>query len=126
MLRQVSNQVPISANEMFFNFDSVVRFKRRHELGWQREIIYVYSGSLGLSGNAVTGFQEKPPGDGSWINGGFFVLSPRVIDYIDGDNTSWESTPMETLARNGELQAFEHTRQHLAHSHRIGAWLRFA
>ncbi len=65
-------------------------------------------GALLRNGNAVSGFQEKPPGDGAWINGGFFVLSPRVIDYIDGDNTSWESTPMETLARTGELYAFEH------------------
>jgi glycosyltransferase involved in cell wall biosynthesis len=46
--------IPISANEMFFNFDSVVRFKRRHELGWHREVIFVYSGSLGLSGINIT------------------------------------------------------------------------
>lgn len=66
-------------------------------------------GALVRRGNAVSGFQEKPPGDGAWINGGFFVLSPRVIDYVEGDNTTWESTPMETLARIGELHAFEHT-----------------
>jgi glucose-1-phosphate cytidylyltransferase len=66
-------------------------------------------GALIRSGNAVSGFQEKPPGDGAWINGGFFVLSPRVFNYVEGDNTTWESTPMETLASIGELHAFEHT-----------------
>jgi glucose-1-phosphate cytidylyltransferase len=65
-------------------------------------------GALVRNGNAVTGFQEKPPGDGAWINGGFFVLSPRVIDYVDGDNTTWEGGPMESLAANSELCAFEH------------------
>jgi glucose-1-phosphate cytidylyltransferase len=56
----------------------------------------------------VSGFQEKPPGDGAWINGGFFVLNPKVIDFIDGDSSSWEGRPLETLAAAGELQAFEH------------------
>jgi glucose-1-phosphate cytidylyltransferase len=65
-------------------------------------------GALLLEGDAVCGFQEKPPGDGAWINGGFFVLNPRVIDLIDGDGSSWEGKPLETLAANGELQAFEH------------------
>jgi glucose-1-phosphate cytidylyltransferase len=47
-------------------------------------------------------------GDGGWINGGFFVLSPKVIDYIDGDSTSWEDIPLTKLAKEGELQAYEH------------------
>ena len=55
-------------------------------------------GSLRLEGNRVTGFQEKPIGDGGWINGGFFVLSPQVGDYIDGDSSVWEREPMERLA----------------------------
>ena len=50
-------------------------------------------GSLNLKGKRITGFQEKPVGDGGWINGGFFVCSPEVFDYIDGDNTTWEQQP---------------------------------
>jgi glucose-1-phosphate cytidylyltransferase len=66
-------------------------------------------GALLRQGDSVLGFQEKPPGDGAWINGGFFVLSPRVIDYIAGDLSSWEGGALETLAREGQLAAFEHT-----------------
>jgi glucose-1-phosphate cytidylyltransferase len=65
-------------------------------------------GALLKDGNAVHGFQEKPPGDGAWINGGFFILSPRVLDYIDGDQSSWEGAPLVTIAEMGQLQAFEH------------------
>ena len=65
-------------------------------------------GALKFEGNKVTGFQEKPPGDGGLINGGFFVLSPRCLDLIDGDQTSWESEPLSQLATQGELMAFEH------------------
>jgi glucose-1-phosphate cytidylyltransferase len=53
-------------------------------------------------------FKEKPMGDGAWINGGFFVLEPQVIDYIDGDSTVWEQGPMENLARKGKLAAYRH------------------
>jgi glucose-1-phosphate cytidylyltransferase len=56
----------------------------------------------------VAAFQEKPKGDGGMINGGFFVLSPRVIDLIDGDATTWEREPMERLAEHGELKAYRH------------------
>lgn len=66
-------------------------------------------GSLKISGNAtVEGFVEKPGGDGAWINGGFFVLSPRCLGLIDGDATSWEKEPVSTMAAAGELKAFEH------------------
>lgn len=65
-------------------------------------------GALDLHGNTVRGFIEKPKGDGGWINGGFFVLSPKVIDYIDGDAASWEASPLEALARLGELQVYKH------------------
>lgn len=65
-------------------------------------------GALVRNGTAVQGFQEKPPGDGAWINGGFFVLNPKVIDFIDEDKTPWEGKPLETIAQLGELQAFEH------------------
>ncbi len=56
----------------------------------------------------VAGFHEKPKGDGAWVNGGFFILEPRVIDYIDGDDTSWEREPLERLSREGELHAWRH------------------
>jgi len=60
------------------------------------------------SENKVEHFQEKPDGDGSWINGGFFVLSPKVFDRIEGDSISWESDPLASLAKDGELGAFKH------------------
>jgi glucose-1-phosphate cytidylyltransferase len=65
-------------------------------------------GALDLDGTRITGFQEKPVGDGGWINGGFFVLSPAVFDYIDGDSTSWEAAPLQRLAADGKLSAFKH------------------
>ena len=65
-------------------------------------------GSLNLEHNKILGFQEKPQGDGGWINGGFFVLSPKVIDLIDSDATIWEKGPMEKLASSGQLSAFLH------------------
>lgn len=65
-------------------------------------------GALQLDGNEVQGFIEKPEGEGGFINGGFFVLSPRCIDRIDGDQTSWEGEPLMGLARDGELQAYFH------------------
>ena len=65
-------------------------------------------GALEHSGNLVTAFKEKPRGDGSWINGGFFVLSPKVIDYIKNDDTIWEQEPMHQLATDGQMDAFFH------------------
>jgi len=65
-------------------------------------------GALSLEGSRVARFEEKPVGDGGMINGGFFVLSPRVIDYIKGDHTHWEGEPLERLAREGQLSAFAH------------------
>lgn len=65
-------------------------------------------GALELEGDLVRQFEEKPVGDGAWINGGFFVLSPKVFNYIEGDETSWESEPLSRLAREGELHAFLH------------------
>jgi glucose-1-phosphate cytidylyltransferase len=63
---------------------------------------------IDIEEDKIRDFTEKPPGDGSWINGGFFVLEPEVFDLIDGDATSWERGPMETLARSGQLSAFRH------------------
>ena len=66
-------------------------------------------GSLAIDDSRVTGFLEKPKGDGAWINGGFFVLSPKVIDYIDSDEDSWEAAPLINLAQENQLMAFSHT-----------------
>ena len=65
-------------------------------------------GALERIGDKVTGFIEKPRGDGGVINGGFFVLSPKVLDYIEGDQSSWEAAPMTKLAQIGEMMAYEH------------------
>lgn len=65
-------------------------------------------GALDREGDQVRAFTEKPPGDGITINGGFFVLSPRVIDRIAGDATVWEAEPLQSLARDGELMAYDH------------------
>lgn len=65
-------------------------------------------GALEISGHAVTGFTEKPRGDGGMINGGFFVLSPSAIDLIEGDRSSWEGEPLVKLVAMDELRAFEH------------------
>ena len=66
-------------------------------------------GAIERSGDQVTRFIEKPPGDGGLINGGFFVLAPEVLGYIEGDETSFEGTPLGKLAIDGQLMAFEHT-----------------
>ena len=66
-------------------------------------------GTLGLDGATITSFVEKPAGDGAWINGGYFVLSPGIFDYIAGDETSWERDPLEALARERQLSAYRHT-----------------
>jgi glucose-1-phosphate cytidylyltransferase len=65
-------------------------------------------GALEINNGKVLKFQEKPAGDGSWINGGFFVLEPQVIDLIDGDHTSWEQEPLANLAARDQLRAFQH------------------
>ncbi len=65
-------------------------------------------GALVRDGNAVKGFVEKPRLGAGWVNGGFFVLSPKVIDYIAGDATSWEIEPMNRLAAEDQLHAYEH------------------
>ncbi|MFT6955612.1 MAG: glucose-1-phosphate cytidylyltransferase [Halieaceae bacterium] len=65
-------------------------------------------GALECSGSQVTGFIEKPRGDGGLINGGFFVLSPKCLDLISGDSTSWEDKPLKSLSAMGEMMAFEH------------------
>lgn len=65
-------------------------------------------GALHMEGDLITNFQEKPEGDGNFINGGFFVLSPKVIEYIEGDETLFEQEPLKNLARDGQLMAYKH------------------
>ncbi|PJI41932.1 glucose-1-phosphate cytidylyltransferase [Ferrovibrio sp.] len=65
-------------------------------------------GALTMDADSVTGFREKPRGDGGLINGGFFVLSRKVLDYVADDKTVWERDPLEKLAAEGQLQAFRH------------------
>jgi glucose-1-phosphate cytidylyltransferase len=90
---------------------ALIRFHQDH--GRQATVTAVQPtgrfGAMEIDGDEVHGFQEKPRGDNAWINGGFFVLSPRVGERIDGDATVWERGPMECLARDDELAAFRHT-----------------
>ena len=65
-------------------------------------------GKISLDIDRVIGFEEKPNGDGGWINGGFFVLEPSVIDYIKDDTTVWEREPLERLAKEGQMSAYKH------------------
>jgi len=65
-------------------------------------------GALNIEKNKIINFKEKPLGDGSWINGGYFVLEPGVFDYIENDDTIWERKPLETLAKNSQLAAYRH------------------
>ena len=93
------------------NISESIKFHREH--GGLATLSAVYPparfGALHISKNfRVESFQEKPKGDGSRINGGFFVLSKRVFQYIEGDSTIWERDPLETLSSNKELYAFKH------------------
>lgn len=65
-------------------------------------------GALNMEGSLIKSFKEKPMGDGNWINGGFFVLKPQVLDFIEGDRTSFEKEPLEVLAQQQQLHAFQH------------------
>lgn len=65
-------------------------------------------GAIDIAGSRIIRFEEKPAGDGTWINGGFFVLEPGVLDYIEDDATIWEQAPLERLAREGQLSAYQH------------------
>lgn len=66
-------------------------------------------GALEINGTQINSFLEKPQGDGGWINGGFFVLSPKVLDLIGGDEILWEKQPLESLAKQGQLHSFFHS-----------------
>lgn len=96
------------------NIKELIRFHNEHKkLGVLATLTAVNPpgryGALDLKYTKVNEFKEKPQGEDSWINGGYFVLEPEVIDYIEGDNTPWESKPLETLARENKLIAFKHS-----------------
>ena len=92
------------------NIRKLLEFHRQH--GRQATVTAVQPpgrfGAMEIVGNAVHHFLEKPKGGEGWINGGFFVLEPEVLDLISGDETYWEKSPMETLAGKDQLQAFRH------------------
>jgi glucose-1-phosphate cytidylyltransferase len=92
------------------NVGAQIEFHRRH--GKLATITAVQPpgryGTLNLDGDRVVSFVEKPRGDGGWINGGFFVLSPKCLEYIEGDASSWEGKPLDDIAAAGEMMAFEH------------------
>jgi len=93
------------------NIQRLVEFHRKHSCLATMTAIQPPGryGSLDMEGLLIRRFEEKPKGDGGWINGGFFVLSPKVLDYIEGDSTIWERAPLEGLAKDGQLCAFRHT-----------------
>ena len=66
-------------------------------------------GNIEMENELVKHFKEKPLGDGSWVNGGFFVLEPQIFDYLEDDNTVWEREPLEKLSTNNQLCAYKHT-----------------
>jgi glucose-1-phosphate cytidylyltransferase len=92
------------------NISAKIKFHRSH--GKLATVTAVQSpgryGALQMDGESVRGFTEKPRGDGGRINGGFFVLSPKAIDLVDGEQSSWEGSPLEQLAATGELMAWQH------------------
>ena len=89
---------------------ATVEFHRAH--GRQATVTAVQPpgryGSLHLQGAAVRNFQEKPAGDGAWINAGFFVLEPSIFQHLEGDQSSWETTPLQELAQEDQLRAYQH------------------
>lgn len=92
------------------NVSSLINFHQKH--GKLATVTAVQPpgryGALNMHENLVRGFTEKPKGDGGWINGGFFVLSPKCLHYIQDDRSSWEGEPLIMLANDAQLMAFEH------------------
>lgn len=92
------------------NIKKIIDFHKAH--GKQATLTATFPpgrfGALDIQDDEVKQFQEKPRGDGALINGGFFVLSPKVLERIEGDNTTWEQEPLKGLAADGELMAFKH------------------
>jgi len=118
-IRRVRHHLPV--DEPFFltygdgvsdvDIGALLAFHRQH--GRKATVTAVRPpgrfGNLAIRDDTVESFAEKPEGDGQFINGGFFVLDPSVLDYVNGDHTVWEREPMERLAAEGELLAYRHT-----------------
>jgi len=92
------------------DINTSIQFHRKHGLKATMTAVQPTGrfGALRLKDGKVTSFQEKPQGDGAWINGGYFVMEPSIFDYLEGDETSWERGPLETLSAEGQLAAYEH------------------
>jgi len=92
------------------NINSLIEFHKSH--GKQATLTATFPpgrfGALSIEDNQVQKFEEKPKGDGALINGGYFVLSPKVIERIEGDDSTWEQEPLKSLALDGELMSFKH------------------
>ena len=92
------------------DIQALIRFHQAH--GCEATLTAVQPpgrfGALVMEDSRITRFQEKPPGEGAWINGGFFVLNPSVVDRIAGDATIWERDPLESLARDRQMHAYKH------------------
>lgn len=92
------------------NINELIKFHNSH--GKQATLTATYApgrfGALSIKNNQVQKFEEKPKGDGVLINGGYFILSPKVIERIKGDHTIWEHEPLKSLANDGELMSFKH------------------
>ena len=95
---------------MGFDIQATIEFHKSH--GKAATLTATYPpgrfGALDIDARQVRSFKEKPKGDGAMINGGFFVLSPRVLDYLSSDADIWEQQPLRGLAADGELMAYEH------------------
>lgn len=92
------------------NISEVIAFHKSHEKAVTITAIQPSGrfGALDMDGDAVKRFSEKPRGDGQWVNGGFFVCDPKVLDYIEGEQTSFEQEPLANLASEDEVMAFRH------------------
>jgi glucose-1-phosphate cytidylyltransferase len=93
------------------NINELIKFHHEQKTLATVTAVHVPSrfGVFELLGNKVVNFQEKPKEDNSWINGGFFVLEPKVFEYIEGDDTVWEESPLKKLTSEGQLAAYKHT-----------------
>lgn len=93
------------------NLHELLAFHRSHGKSVTMTVVHPPArfGHLQLDGDQVTEFSEKPQTSEGWINSGFFILEPKVFDYIDSDQTSWEKEPLEQLAKEGQVMAYRHT-----------------
>lgn len=118
---RIKRLAPYIGNETFMatygdgvsdvNLDDLLAFHKSHGKLVTLTVVHPPArfGHLELEGHQVTEFSEKPQTREGWINSGFFVLEPEIFDYIDGDETSWEKEPLERLATEGEVMAYQHT-----------------